>query len=68
MSQATFTEATHYTRIDINIDRGMTVLLDALTMFISYGRGTQAQRDFASDLVAALSACSPQKDVHLILS
>lgn len=68
MSQVTSIEATNYTRIDVNIDRGMVVLLAALTMYIGYGRGTQAQRDLASDLVAKLAACHPQKDVHLILS
>jgi hypothetical protein len=67
-SQATSIEATNYTRIDINIDRGMVVLLAALTMYIGYGRGTQAQRDLASYLVTKLAACHPQKDIHLILS
>jgi hypothetical protein len=68
MPQATSIEATNYTRIDIDIDRGVIVLLAALTMYIGYGRGTQAQRDLASELITALSAAHPQKDIHIIMS
>lgn len=62
------TEAIHHTRIDIDIDSGVIVLLAALTMYLGYGRGTQAQRDLASDLITALSAAHPQKDIHIIMS
>lgn len=61
-------EAIHHTRIDVNIDRGVIVLLAALTMYIGYSRGTQAQRDLASELITALSAAHPQKDIHIIMS
>lgn len=64
----TSTQATYYTRIDVDIDSGVIVLLAALTLYLGYGKHTPTQQDLARDLIDALSRAHPQKDIHIIMS